>query len=73
MLPLEPAYVEDVLNLPEGVCRVRTPATLSAESYEDLADFLELVLRTAKRSVVPRENTNGAVGRHNERTNHAPS
>lgn len=42
--------MEDTLNLPEGAVTVRTPARLSKQSAEDLADFLELVLRQVQRS-----------------------
>jgi hypothetical protein len=43
-------FVEDVLNLPDGACVLRTPAVLSQESVEDVGDWLELILRSIKRA-----------------------
>lgn len=45
----------DVLDLPEGRCVLQMPAgRLSPEEMEDLEEFLRLVLRKVRRSVVPR-------------------
>ena len=39
--------------LAEGVARVEFPSGMSAESYQDLDEWLQLVLRRAKRSIAP--------------------
>jgi hypothetical protein len=41
--------LQEVFNLDEGPVTLTVPATLSEESYADLADQLELFLRRAKR------------------------
>jgi hypothetical protein len=41
--------LQEVFNLEEGAVTLSFPADLSAESYEDLKDHLELFLRKAKR------------------------
>ena len=37
--------------LPEGVARFEFPAAMSADSYDELETWLQLLLRRAKRSV----------------------
>ncbi|WP_439924973.1 hypothetical protein [Nitrobacter sp. JJSN] len=41
--------LKEVFNLEEGAVTLEYPVTLSAESYQDLSDYLELFLRKAKR------------------------
>ncbi len=41
----------DTFTLPEGIVTIQWPATLSAESYQDLGDWLNLVKRKIGRSV----------------------
>ena len=41
--------LQEIFNLDEGSVVLTYPATLSAQSYEDLADCLNLFLRKAKR------------------------
>lgn len=41
---------EDVFSLPEGPVILRWPASLSAESLEDLMDWLKLIDRKINRS-----------------------
>jgi hypothetical protein len=42
----------------EGIARVEFPATLSEASYEEMKDWLELILRRAKRSTLKDEAAN---------------
>ena len=42
---------QDVFSLVEGPVTIQWPASLSAESYEDVADWLEIVKRKIGRSV----------------------
>lgn len=44
-----PLMLREVFNLEEGAVTLEYPATLSADSYQDLSDYLELFLRKAKR------------------------
>lgn len=44
-----PLMLQEVFNLEEGKVTLEFPATLSSDSYQDLADHLELFLRKAKR------------------------
>jgi hypothetical protein len=39
----------EVFNLDEGPVTLSVPADMSAQSFEDLKDYLELFLRKAKR------------------------
>jgi hypothetical protein len=41
--------LQEIFNLEEGSVTLTYPASLSAESYQDLSDYLELFLRKAKR------------------------
>lgn len=41
--------LQEVFNLDEGPVTLTFPASLSADSYEDLKDYLDLFLRKAKR------------------------
>jgi len=43
--------LQEVFNLEEGPVTLIVPASLSADSYEDLEAQLELFLRRAKRRV----------------------
>jgi hypothetical protein len=47
--PPKVGLLQEVFNLDEGPVTLIVPATLSEESYADLADQLELFLRRAKR------------------------
>lgn len=49
--PAKPGSERAEFPLAEGVARVEFPSDMSAESYEDLEEWLKLVLRRAKRSV----------------------
>lgn len=49
--PLAPGAREDVYTLEEGQVILRMPGKLSAASYQDFEDWVNLVLRKAKRSV----------------------
>ena len=44
---------EDVFSLKEGDVVLQWPERLSAESFQDLQDWTEIVLRKIKRSVAP--------------------
>jgi hypothetical protein len=44
--------VQEIFNLDEGQVTLTFPASLSSESYQDLEDRLEIVLRGLKRRVV---------------------
>lgn len=44
-----PGVLQEVFNLQEGPVTLIFPASLSAESFRDLSDHLELFLRKAKR------------------------
>jgi hypothetical protein len=44
--------MEEVFNLDEGPVTLKFPATLSEDSYQDLEDRLEIVMRMLKRRVV---------------------
>jgi hypothetical protein len=41
--------LQEIFNLDEGSVVLTYPAALSAQSYQDLSDYLELFLRKAKR------------------------
>jgi hypothetical protein len=41
--------LQEIFNLDEGSVVLTYPASMSAQSYQDLADYLELFLRKAKR------------------------
>jgi hypothetical protein len=41
--------LQEIFNLDEGSVVLTYPASLSAQSYQDLSDYLELFLRKAKR------------------------
>ena len=43
---------QEVFALDEGDVTLTFPASLSTQSYQDLADYLELFLRKAKRRAV---------------------
>ncbi len=44
-----PAMLQEVFNLDEGPVTLTFPSALSAASYEDLEDHLQIFLRKAKR------------------------
>jgi hypothetical protein len=44
-----PATLQEVFNLDEGQVTLSVPATLSPESYQDMADRIEIFLRGLKR------------------------
>lgn len=46
---------QDVFSLSEGPVTIQWPASLSADSYQDVADWLEIVKRKIGRSVVKAE------------------
>jgi hypothetical protein len=46
----KPGILQEVFNLDEGPVTLTFPASLSAESYQDLSDYLSLLLRKAKRN-----------------------
>ncbi|QPF94100.1 hypothetical protein [Bradyrhizobium commune] len=43
--------VQEVFNLPEGTVTITFPQRLSVESYQDMEDQLELLLRRVKRQI----------------------
>lgn len=43
-------HKEEVFNLPEGTCVLRTPEQLSVQSVQDLEDRLALIIRGLKRA-----------------------
>jgi hypothetical protein len=45
---------QDVFSLPEGPVVIEWPAALSSQSYQDFCDFLDLVARKMKASVLPK-------------------
>jgi hypothetical protein len=45
--------LQEVFNLEEGPVTLIFPASLSNDSYQDLEDRLEIVLRGLKRRLVP--------------------
>ena len=47
--PAQTGMLQEVFTLEEGPVTVTFPATLSPDSYKDLADHLEIFLRKAKR------------------------
>jgi len=57
-LPLPPpaqGAFQDVFSLSEGPVTIQWPASLSPESYEDLAAWLDILKRKIGRSVQPKE------------------
>jgi hypothetical protein len=48
---LASSLLQETFNLKEGPVTLSFPATFSADSYEDLADQLGLVLKRLKRRV----------------------
>lgn len=53
--PLKPGMQRADFPLPEGIARIEFPASMSSESYEEIAAWLQLLLRRAKRDVKPTE------------------
>lgn len=51
-LPPRSGTLQEVFNLQEGPVTLSFPASLSAESFQDLSDHIELFLRKAKRRAV---------------------
>ena len=49
-------YREDVFSLQEGNVSIQWPSSLSRESYQDLADWLEILKRKIGRSVQSEES-----------------
>jgi hypothetical protein len=54
LAPMTPAVfrgeaVQEIFNLDEGPVTLTVPATLSPESYQDMADRIEIFLRGLKR------------------------
>ena len=49
--------LQETFNLKEGPVTLSFPASLSMESYDDLSDQLELILRRAKRRVAPKDES----------------
>ncbi|MGI0012165.1 MAG: hypothetical protein ACREBU_01790 [Nitrososphaera sp.] len=47
--PSKGGMLQEVFNLDEGPVTLMFPATLSSESYQDLAEHLAIFLRKAKR------------------------
>jgi hypothetical protein len=54
--------LQEIFNLDEGSVVLTYPAALSAESYQDLADYLALFLRKAKRNADAVRRFNDTVG-----------
>jgi hypothetical protein len=56
--PPKPGMLQEIFTLEEGPVTLTFPSTLSGESYQDLADHLEIFLRKAKRRarVLTQEN-----------------
>lgn len=50
-LPLKPGMNSDVFTLDEGEAVLQWPTRMSPESYEDFKDWLDLIMRKAKRAV----------------------
>ncbi len=57
---IPPGPRQDVFSLTEGPVTIQWPASLSPESYEDLADWLDIVKRKIGRSVSKVENPDRA-------------
>jgi Plant specific mitochondrial import receptor subunit TOM20 len=53
--PPKPGMMQEVFNLDEGPVTLSVPANMSAQSYEDLEDYLKLFLRKAKRRATAQE------------------
>jgi hypothetical protein len=53
--PMQPGTKEDVFTLDEGAVVVQYPERLSKASFEDFEDYLQLVIRKVKRSIVQDE------------------
>jgi hypothetical protein len=51
----QPPPRQDVFSLIEGPVTIQWPASLSQDSYEDLAAWLEILKRKISRSVVSGE------------------
>jgi len=58
--PKKPGMKQDVFTLDEGEVLLQWPAKLTPESYEDLNDWLQLILRKAKRSIADDSNDKSA-------------
>ncbi|MGH6665251.1 MAG: hypothetical protein ACREB2_10170 [Pseudolabrys sp.] len=57
---VKPGVLQEVFNLDEGPVTLTAPATISAASYKDLEDQLELFLRRAKRRITKPGNEEAA-------------
>ncbi|HET9790613.1 MAG TPA: hypothetical protein VFR08_04860 [Candidatus Angelobacter sp.] len=51
---------EDIFSLAEGTVTIQWPATLSAESFEDVSAWLDILKRKIGRSVVEHKKEDGA-------------
>ena len=54
--------LQEVFNLDEGPVILTFPASLSAESYQDLVDYLSLFVRKAKRNADATRQSNEMIG-----------
>ena len=60
-VPTQPGMLQEVFNLEEGPVTLVFPATLSEDSYQDLSDRLEIVLRGLKRRANAARQAQGAA------------
>lgn len=58
----EPNMVQDIFNLPEGQLIIQRPQTLSQDSFQELKDWFELVIRRASRSIKTQEGSGDPSG-----------
>jgi hypothetical protein len=54
--PPKPGMKSEVFTLDEGEVVLQWPSTMSAESYEDFKDWLDLIIRKAKRAADKKES-----------------
>lgn len=53
-LPRRPNMNQEVFTLVEGDATLQWPSEMSAESFADFKDWLDLIRRKAERAVTPR-------------------
>ncbi len=51
MRPPPSAFRQDVFSLPEGTVTIQWPSDISAESFQDMTDWLKLLERKIRRSI----------------------
>jgi hypothetical protein len=60
-IPAKPGILQEVFNLEEGPVTLMFPASMSEDSFQDLSDRIEIVLRGLKRRAIGQRVTRDAL------------